>query len=247
MTRYPDGIAGKSFYQKDLPKHAPGFIPTYDYVTEEGRTVRFPLCEETATLVWMGNMAALELHPWFSRVDSPDRPDFLAFDLDPAKPAGFDEAREAAWLIRRLLEQVGLCSWLKTSGATGLHIYVPIHARYTYDEVRGVAKLLAETVRAVNPRLITLERRVARRTGKVYIDYLQLIRGKTLIGVYMARPRPGAPVSAPLRWSELPHVKPQDFTLATIRPRLAREGDLFAPVLTEKQDIGELVKRLNSQ
>jgi bifunctional non-homologous end joining protein LigD len=243
MTRYPDGIDGKSFYQKDLPEHAPEFIPTFPYRTEEGRTVNFALCEEPATLVWMANMAALELHPWFSRTAAPDRPDFLAFDLDPAEPVGFDEVREVCFMVKTLLDEVGLQSWPKTSGATGLHIYVPIIPEFTYDEVRAVARKLAEALLALRPGLITLERSVARRTGKVYIDYLQLIKGKTLVGVYMPRPRRGAPVSAPFLWSELDRLRPEDFTMTSMPPRLAAHGDLFVPPTGESQSLRSLVRR----
>jgi len=145
MTRYPDGIDGKSFYQKDLPEHAPDWIPTYPYTTEDGRTVNFLLCAEPATLVWMANMAALEIHPWFSRRQAPDNPDFLAFDLDPAEPAGFDEARRVAFMVKALLDELGLEGWPKTSGATGLHVFVPIIAEFSYDQVRNVAQALAES------------------------------------------------------------------------------------------------------
>ncbi len=238
VTRYPDGIHGESFYQKDTPDHAPDWIRTWPYWSrDKGRWIRFTLCEDLPTLVWLANQACLELHPWLSPAAHPDRPDMAVVDLDPAEPAGFEEARRAAFMLKSLLDNLGLRGYPKLSGATGIHVYIPIAPRYAYRQVAGFVQACGRVLLRLAPGLITLERAVRRRAGKVYVDYLQNVKGKTLVGVYCPRPRPGAPVSCPVTWEELERVTPDAFTMATVPERLARLGDLFAPVLTARQDL----------
>lgn len=245
LTRYPDGIQGKSFYQKNCPDHAPSWVRTWGYYTPHSdRVIDFILCGELETLLWLANQAAIEIHPWLSTIDRPDEPDLAVFDLDPAAPADFEDAREIAFLVKEVLVWLGLRGYPKTSGATGIHIYLPLCAGYTYEETGAFVRSVAELLLRVYPDRVTQERTVARRTGKVYIDYLQNIKGKTLVGPYIPRPLPGAPVSAPVTWAELERIVPGQFNLRTMPGRVDQEGDLFAPVLTDRQSIDAARERL---
>lgn len=246
LTRYPDGIHGKWFYQKDCPDYAPDWVKTFPYYTvHSDRVIRFILCEDAATLAWMANQAAIEIHPWLSSTSFPDCPDLAVFDLDPAEPADFEDAREIAFMVKEVLEWLGLRGFPKLSGATGIHIYLPIHPVYTYEEVASFVQSIAQVLLRVHPRKITQERTVSKRTGKVYIDYLQNVKGKTIVGPYIPRPRPGAPVSAPVSWQELERVRPEEFTLTNMLSRLETHGDLFAPVLTDRQSLEKARELLN--
>lgn len=229
VTRHPDGIHGEWFYQKDCPDHAPDWVRTFPYWSKDSRRwIRFVLCEDLATLIWLGNLACLELHPWLSRAASPLHPDHAVIDLDPAAPAGFEEAREVAFRMKPLLDALGLSAFPKLSGATGIHLYIPLEPRYTYPQVAAFVRALGDTLLRRHPERITLERTVARRAGRVYVDYLQNAPGKTLVGAYSPRSLPGAPVSCPVTWTELETAVPSDFTLTTVPARLGRLGDPFA-------------------
>jgi len=188
--------------------------------------------------MWLANMGCIEIHPWLSRVTSVDRPDFAIFDLDPAEGAGWRQVVEVAQLIKVALDQMGLAGYPKTSGATGLHIYVPLDPIYEYARVRRFVESLGRLLVAANPDEVTMEWDIPKRTGKVFIDHNQNVGGKTIASVYSVRPRPGAPVSAPILWRELDTIHPNDFTIATIWDRLQRSGDLFAPVLNGGQQLG---------
>lgn len=245
-TRYPDGAAGPGFYQKDAPAGTPPWVPTWPYRSREGRVVRFILVEEPATLAWLGQLAAIELHPWLSRVDRPDYPDLLVFDLDPGPAAGFQEAVKVALVLRRVLAALGLEGYPKTSGATGLHVMVPIAPEHPYAVVTGFARRVAGIVRAELPHLVTTERTLARRPpGAVYLDFLQNGPGKTVVSVYGPRPRPGAPVSMPVGWEELERgVDPGRWTIRTAPARLRAAGDLYAPVARRRQPLGPALRAL---
>ncbi|HEY8448976.1 MAG TPA: non-homologous end-joining DNA ligase [Bacillota bacterium] len=246
LTRYPDGIDGKSFYQKDAPDYAPPWVRLYPhYSADSGRWLRFIVCDDAATLLWVANQAALELHPWLSRADAPERPDFAVIDLDPAEGATYRDACEVARLIRDVLTYLGLRGYVKTTGATGLHIYIPLLPRYDYGQTADFVRRLGVWLRAAAPERITLERRVAKRTGRVYVDYLQNAPGKTLVAVYSARPRPGAPVSFPLDWDELDQVDPASLNLRSVPDLLERRRDRFAAVLTDRQALEEASVRLD--
>lgn len=242
LTRYPDGIEGKSFYQKDIPPTAPPWVRTVR-IAHSDHDVNYCLADSPATLAWLGQWACIEIHPWSSRVSALDRPDFAVFDFDPSPPAGFGEAVEMAFAVRRMLAEFGLRAYPKTSGATGVHVYLPIVRRYTYKDVENLVGRVADILHRVFPDRTTRERTVARRRG-IYIDHLQNIKGKTLASVYSPRPHPGAPVSTPVTWEELPRVRPLDFTIRTVRERLAREGDVFAPVLSDVQDPEPMMRAL---
>lgn len=244
FTRYPDGIEGESFYQKDLPQHAPAWIRVFPYQGEE-HLIRFVLAADRATLAWAGNLACLEIHPAPWRLPHVDRPDRLVIDLDPAPPATFDHARRVAVMVRTLLEQLGIRGFPKTSGATGIHVFIPLVPEAGPEEVTRVAETLARLLHAARPDLITLERAVKERTGKVYVDYLQNARGKTMVAPYSPRPSPGAPVSAPFAWGELETIDPKEFTLRTMPDLLARRGDLAAGLLGPGHRLSEIAARLS--
>ena len=238
MARFPNGADGDFFYEKQAPGHQPDWMPLAPiHSGHRGAAIDFVTARDAESLMWLANMGCIEIHPWLSRVASVDRPDFAIFDLDPAEGASWGQVVEVAKLIKVALDQMGLVGYPKTSGATGLHIYVPIDPIYEYGRVRKFVESLGRLLVAANPDEITMEWDIPKRTGKVFIDHNQNVGGKTIASVYSVRPRPGGPVSAPLLWSELETVRPDDFTMVTIWDRLQRSGDLFAPVLAGGQQL----------
>ncbi len=202
------------------------------------------VCQDLPTLIWLGNLACLEFHPWPVHAPRPDRPDLAVFDIDPAEPLGFDEAREAAFLVRAALDALGLAGWPKTSGATGIHVCVPIEPRYPFPQVAAFVRAVAGLLLRRYPALLTLERTVAKRTGRVYIDYLQNGQGKTIVGAYSPRPLPGAPVSCPVTWEELESCRPEAFHLRSVPGRLQATGDPMAAMLRCRQPLDAALRAL---
>jgi len=246
VTRYPSGAGGKGFYQKNAPEGTPDWVHTYPmYSSHSRRYLNFVICDNLATMVWLANQASIELHPWMSRIGSLDRPDFVVFDLDPSEGATYEDVCQVAEVIREVLNYLQLRFYLKTSGATGLHVFVPVINTHTYDELRDFVRRVAETVVSLIPEKATVVRKVKDRQEKVYVDYLQNIQGKTVCSAYSVRPRPGAPVSTPITWDELRKTQPDDFNIVTVPPRLKRIGDIFAGVITERQRLDEAYRRLN--
>jgi len=238
MARFPDGSEGGFFYEKQAPGHQPDWMPLAPiHSGQRGSAIDFVTAREPESLMWLANMGCIEIHPWLSRTSSVDRPDFAIFDLDPAEGASWGQVVEVAKLIKIALDQIGLVGYPKTSGATGLHIYVPLDPIYEYARVRKFVESLGRVLVAANPDEITMEWDIPKRTGKVFIDHNQNVGGKTIASVYSVRPRPGAPVSAPILWSELDTVHPDHFTIVTIWDRLQRSGDLFTQVLRGGQRI----------
>lgn len=235
LTRYPDGIDGDWFYQKDAPTSRPPWIPTWGDPLAE-KAIDYLLAEEPATLAYVANLGAIELHPWLSRAVTPDSPDWAVIDLDPSEGATFADALLLSRLCRQILDTLGIRGFPKLSGATGIHIYCPCGPGYSYRETADFCEQIGRLLLRVHPAKVTLERMVARRNGKVYVDYLQNRRGQTITAVYGVRPQPGAPVSAPVTWDEIESDPPR-FTIRTIGPRLAQVGDLFAPILGISQDL----------
>jgi len=242
MKRYPDGWQGNHFFQKDAPKHMPDWIPTETYrstsrESREKRMISYPLVNEELALLWMANMGCIDMNTWYSRVDKPDRPDFVLFDLDPSDDVGFAETIEVALLVKQVLDQLGLVGFPKTSGADGIHVVVPIERRGTYDATREFAEIVARTLASTHRGLVTTEWTKAKRRG-VLIDANQHGEGKTIASVYSVRPKEGAPVSTPLRWEEVDDtLDPAAFTMEAVLERIERHGDLFAGVLTERQSL----------
>jgi bifunctional non-homologous end joining protein LigD len=249
MKRFREGIAGEGFFQKQAPKGMPSWIPTRRFTTHprEGgsREVDFPLVDSREALLWMVQMHCIDLNTWYSRVDRPDRPDYVVFDLDPPEePDSFAQAIEVAHLLRELLDEVELPGYVKTSGADGIHVLAPIQRRASFDETYAFAEAASRLLEERHPGLVTTEWLKRKRTG-VLADHRQNGWGKTIASVYSVRPKPGAPVSTPLRWEELtPDVRPQAFTRDVVLDRVAGLGDLFAPVLEEARPLGAAARRL---
>ena len=249
MKRYPDGWQGKHFFQKDAPSHMPDWIPTFEYrstsrATREKRTLRYPLVNDDLALLWMANMGCIDMNTWYSRVDKPDRPDWVLFDLDPSEDVGFPEVIRVALLIKDVLDALGLAGFPKTSGADGFHVLVPVERRQTYARTRELAEIVAGTLARLHPGLVTTEWAKAKRRG-VLIDANQNGEGKTIASVYSVRPRAGAPVSTPLRWEEVTEdLDPAAFTMEAVLARVRRDGDLFAGVLTTRQSLGAALREL---
>jgi bifunctional non-homologous end joining protein LigD len=241
MKRMPDGITGPYFYEKNAPSHTPEWVPRCRVAgdDDEARTGYndFLVANELAGLLFVANLGAIEFHPLHSRCDSIDHPDYLFFDLDPFEPATFDDVLAVARHVRTALEHLGLPSYPKTSGATGMQIYVGLDPRPTYAEVRGFVGTVGQAIRGVDPGRVTMEYQVSKRAGKIYIDHNMNRRGANISAVYSVRPEAGATVSTPVTWDEVDSgVRPQDFTIANIHQRLANAGDLFRGVLEEPVD-----------
>jgi bifunctional non-homologous end joining protein LigD len=250
MKRYPDGIEGGHFFQKDAPKHMPEWIPTREFevstreTPRRRRRIRVPLVNDELALLWMVNMGCIDLNTWYSRVDRPERPDFVLFDLDPADDAGFREVVGVALLVKEVLDTLGLVSFPKTSGSDGIHVLVPVERRHTYDETREFAEIVAGTLARVHRGLVTTEWTKSKRRG-VLIDSNQNGEGKTIASVYSVRPRPGAPVSTPLRWDEVREgLDPLELTMEVALARVEQHGDLFAGVLGTRQRLGAALESI---
>ena len=278
FTRYPNGIDGGSFYQKHWDQHPPEFVETVRLFSSHNEgDGTYILVNNLPTLVWLAQLATLELHPWLSRsVGAPDAPDlgtvfagskdaidnsalnypdFIAFDLDPyvysgkeqagqepeLHPRGFSKTVEVAFALKEVLDQLALSSFLKTSGKTGLHIYVPILREYDYGATRKICEIIGRFLMQQKPNDVTMEWSISQRTGKVFFDHNQNVRGKNMASIYSPRPVPGAPVSTPLRWDELAGCYPTDFTMETVPQRVERLGDLWADVLQAKHNLHRLL------
>jgi len=238
MKRYPDGIAGEAFYQKERPDYAPSWIKTHP-VTHSGKIIRYVICNDLPTLVWLANQACIEIHAFLSTARQINCPDLAVFDLDPAEGVAFSQVLEVALIIRDLLAGFDLQAYPKTSGAGGLHLFVPLLPLYPFPAVTLFTRSIAEMAAASHPEIATVERKVEKRKGKVYIDYLQNGRGKTMAFQYSLRPLPGAPVSAPLTWKEVEqmNVQPASFDIRSIFDRLQKFGDLFRDLLISPQSL----------
>jgi bifunctional non-homologous end joining protein LigD len=250
MRRYPDGAFGKAFFQKDAPSHMPDWIPTFRVqVSTRGsarrqRWIDAPIVSEEDALLWMVNMGCIDMNTWYSRVDRPDRPDWVLFDLDPSDGVGFRETVQVALLVKQALDALGLASFPKTSGADGMHVLVPVERRYTYADTRELCEIVAGALARTHPELATTQWSKAKRRG-VLIDANQNGEGKTIASVYSVRPKPGAPVSTPLRWGEVDEtLDPRAFTMPVVLERIRRHGDLFADVLTTRQRLDRALRAL---
>ena len=239
MTRYPDGIAGKSFFQKDAPNFAPDWIRLERIWSEHAeREIDYFVCDDLETLLYVANLGSIPLHVWASRVAAPERPDWCILDLDP-KGAPFSHVVAIAKAIHALGDEIGLPNFIKTSGATGLHVLIPLGGQCTHAESRVLGEILARVVEQEHGKIATTARMVGARGGKVYVDYLQNGHGKTIAGPFSARPVPGATCSAPLKWSEVDgKLDPGNYTIESLPTRMKRlKDDPLAPVLTLKPDI----------
>ena len=251
LKRYPHGIRERPYFQKQAPKGLPPWIPTRQFRTlpREGgpRLVDFVLVNEPATLAWMVQMNCIDMNAWYSRVDLPERPDYVVFDLDPpASRNGFAQAIRVAHLVREELERLELRSYVKTSGADGIHVLVPIARRSSFPEAYRFAERVSRALEQEHPGLVTTEWLKKKRRG-VLVDHRQNGHGKTIASAYSVRPKPGAPVSTPLRWEELgERVRPRDFGMREVLVRVERHGDLFEQTLRGGQSLGSALRKLRA-
>ncbi|GGT31036.1 MULTISPECIES: non-homologous end-joining DNA ligase [Streptomyces] len=228
LERYPDGVEGESFFQKRAPKTLPDWIPTAHIAFPSGRTADEICPTEPAAVLWAANLGCLTFHPWPVRRQDTDRPDELRIDLDPQPGTDYGDAVVAAHELRDLLEELGLRGWPKTSGGRGLHVFVPIEPRWTFTDVRRCAIGIGRELEARMPGRVTTAWWKEERGERIFVDYNQTARDRTIASAYSVRPRPHAPVSAPLRWDELDSAEPRDFDITTMPARYAELGDLHA-------------------
>jgi len=246
LNRFPGGIHGPSFYQKDVKGKAPDWVKTFPYTTSDGEHKEYLVGDDEASLLWMASLGCIEMNPWFSRAQSPDNPDYCVIDLDPDKNT-FDQVIEAALEVKKVLDAIEVPSFCKTSGSTGMHIYIPLDAKYSYDQSQLFARIIVNIVHKQIPDYTSLERMVANRKGKMYLDFLQNRPGATIAGPYSLRPKVGATVSMPLDWDEVkPGLTMKHFTIFNSVDRLKETGDLFKGVLGKGIDLEKTIKKAQS-
>ena len=247
LNRFPDGVAGPSFYHKNMGGKVEKWLKTFQRFSDsDGASKDFLICTDAASLLYMANLGCIEMNPWHSRAQSPLYPDWCVIDLDPGKIA-FEKVIETARVVQQVLHSLQVPSCPKTSGSTGIHIYIPLGAKYNYEQSKQLAELIANLVHEELPDFTSLVRNPQKRTDKIYIDYLQNRAIQTICAPYSVRPKPGATVSAPLHWDEVKKgLKIGDFTIRNIFERLRAEGDLFGGVLGKGIDLNKVLKGLSS-
>lgn len=235
LVRYPEGVKGAFFYQKNI-LDPPPWVNTIPIQSDQ-RTINYCLINNLETLIWTINLGCIEVHPWLSTIANLNYPTYLIFDLDPMEPATFNDSVTIAQYIRVILNELKLEAFPKISGATGIHVYLPLICRYSYQQTSAFVKKIGQIIINAFPNLATNERKISLRNGKVYIDHLQNLHGKTIASVYSLRPFSGAPVSIPVTWEELPRIHPGMFNLINTPERIKTTGDLFKPLLNLKQKL----------
>lgn len=247
LNRFPNGIHGKSFYQKDVKGKAPEWVTkTFPYTTSDNEHKEYLVGSDESYLLWMASLGCIEMNPWFSRTKSPDNPDYCVIDLDPDKNT-FEQVIEAAQVVKQVLDAMDVPCYAKTSGSTGIHIYIPLDAKYSYDQSQMFARLVVNLVHKQIPEYTSLERMISNRKGKMYLDFLQNRPGATIACPYSLRPKPGATVSMPLHWDEVkPGLTMRDFTIHNSIDRLKVEGDLFKDVLGKGIDLKKVTDKAKS-
>lgn len=245
MKRYPNGWKGPFFFMKRTPEGAPSWLKTCSIEHASKSVIDFPMVQNLASLLWVVNLGCIDLNPWYARCDDTDRPDFLHFDLDPVEGADFARVRDTALMVRDNLRRLGMKSYAKTTGSSGIHVYVPIVPGPTQKQVWSFAKEFARAMEKIDPALVTAEYRVARRPhGRVLVDYNQNAWGRTLSSIYSVRAKPGATVSMPVTWEEVEEgVELEEFHLRNAPARIRRTGDLWKPVLAKRGrfNLGDLL------
>jgi len=244
MNRFPNGIEGKSFYFKNVTETAPDWAETYLYKSDtDNEDKHYLVGKDEATLLYMANLGCIEMNPWSSTVKKPDNPTFCIIDLDPDKNS-FDQVIEAAQVTKQILDDMGVESYCKTSGSTGLHIYIPLGNKYTYEQSKEFARVIVTLVHRELPDYTSLERAIKDRKGKMYLDFLQNRPHATIACAYSVRPKPGATVSMPLHWDEVKKgLKMSDFTIFNAIERVESEGDIFKPVLGKGIDLKKVIEK----
>ncbi|SDF08895.1 bifunctional non-homologous end joining protein LigD [Pricia antarctica] len=247
LHRHPNGILEESFFQKDN-ENVPEWMQTVTIHSKSSeRDIDYLLCQNTASLIYMANLGCIEIHPWNSSTTDLDRPDYGIIDLDPPQGMDFKNVVKVALTVHQVLKEADIEGYCKTSGAKGLHVYLPMGGNYRYEEVRNFIKLICYFVQQRIPDITTMERRIKNREGKIYLDFLQNRKGQTVAAPYSVRPVEGAQVSAPLHWGEVEYgLGASHFTIKNMAQRLAKEGDLFAPVLEAGIDMGTALESLEN-
>ncbi len=248
MNRHPNGINGESFYFKDVTGTAPEWIETFKYKSPSDNRVRkYLVAKDDASLLYMATLGCIEMNPWHSKVESEDFPDWCIIDLDPAENT-FNQVIEAANVTNEILKSMSIDAYAKTSGSTGIHVYIPLGAKYTYEQSKEFARVIATLVQREIPKITSIERIVKARKGKMYIDFLQNRPQATIAAPYSLRPKPGATVSMPLHWEEVKKgLKMSDFTIYNALERIKSEGDIFKPVLGKGINLEKIVKQFNKE
>jgi bifunctional non-homologous end joining protein LigD len=250
MNRFPNGINAPGFYQKDVDvDKIPSWLKTASIHSESNDAdIDYLICNDKATLLYMANLGCIEINPWNSTIRNIESPDWIVIDIDPAKEKQFEEVVKTALTVKEVMDELETDCYCKTSGATGLHVYIPLGGKYSYDTVKILAELIAQEVHERLPETTTLERSIKKREQKIYIDYLQNRKGQTLAAPYSVRPKPGATVSTPLEWKEVnPSLSPSQFTIKNTMERLDKKGDLWKPVLSKQANIKKILKKLEDK
>ena len=247
LKRNPNGIKDSGFYHKDAGENAPSFVDVFKVKSESNnKIIDYIVCNNKSTLLYVVNLGCIEINPWNSTTKRPGHPTWMVIDIDPSDKNTFAEVVDTALTVKIILDKVGVKSYCKTSGSSGLHVYAPLKNKYDYVTVKDFALIIASLVQEQLPETTTLERSLSKRGPKIYIDYLQNRTGQTLASVYSLRPVPGASVSTPLEWKEVNHkLTPRQFTIRNILQRIKKKGDLFLPVLQESNSIEKALKALN--
>ncbi len=247
LNRHPNGYAGKSFYQKDVTGKVPGWIKLFPYRSaDESTDKNFMVAENEASLLYMVNLGCIEINPWSSTITKPDHPSWCIIDLDPDQNE-FDSVIKVAQVVHEILNAADVDSYCKTSGSTGLHIYIPLHEKYEYDQSKEFARIIVTLAQKEIPSLSSIERLVPKRKGKIYLDFLQNRPQATIAAPYSVRPKPGATVSMPLLWDEVKKgLKMKDYHMKNVIPLLKERGDLFKGVLGKGIDMKSAIKKLES-
>ncbi len=247
LKRMPNGVKGDFFYEKNAPSHTPDWMTKIPVSSEgRGRTINFLAACDVAELLWVVNLGCIEFHPLHSKGTDQKHPTYAFFDLDPMGQATWDEVKHVAALVKVVLDRLGIESYPKTSGATGMQIMVPVGGKYTYDEIRGFVGTVSDLVHTADPETTSVEWEVKKRGHKVFLDVNMNREGANIAAAYSARPEPGATVSTPFEWDELDDIEPGDWTMETIFDRIAEVGDPFLPVAEGPwQDLDAAIKELD--
>jgi len=248
MNRHPNGINGESFYQKDVKGKAPSWIETFPYFSHrEQKEKEFLLCTNEASLLYIASLGCIEMNPWSSTAKNPDNPDWCIIDLDPADKTTFEQVIIAAQTAKEVLDSVDVPAWCKTSGATGMHIYIPLGAKYTYEQSKEFGRVLVKIIHAKIPAFTSIERIIENRKGNLYLDFLQNRPQATLAAPYSLRPKPDATVSMPLQWNEVTKgLKMKDFTIFNAMDRIKQHGDIFNGVLGKGINLKKTIKNMEA-
>ena len=248
LHRFPNGIKEKGFYQKDTAGIFPHWLDTVKvYSKHNEKDIEYVMCQNEASLIYLANLGCIELNPWNSRKDNILNPDYTVIDIDPSEKNTFSDVVEVAIVAKAVLDRAKTTGYVKTSGSSGLHIYIPLGGNYTYDEAKDFTKILCYFIKEELPELTTMERNLKKRKGKIYLDFLQNRKGQTLAAPYCARPKPGATVSTPLEWSEVnAGLDMHEFTIKTVPERIEKKSDLFIGILGKGIDISRAMENLSS-